>query len=383
VRIDISTALLTVNPLFDYAAVAVCETTDPLTLMSDGDPQVFSAGCQLIIGKVAAATNTFSLQLVYDLPFAEILKKLVPTLQEAPSLFGARAALSIYDLWQAEHSKDRLPINEAVTGEQIAQLRELATSQAIIERTHEVLKRQSPSQANNVELLELQHAIYLCGYLKLSESEAFLLSLAENQHPLRIEAVTALGNIGSAECAPRLIVVANKLYPLAERTGLPKSRKPVHEEDREKSRLYWTILRSLGQLPDPRSADFLIDVAEDFAPDRREQALTSLLSLASNLSSAQRSKAIEIVSRSLDDPSTMMRAAALRGVAILNAVALLDRVVRYCDSQEPSINRQAFATLSSLSMTNHQEVRKLILPKLEQESDPRRKKRYQDAMDAK
>ncbi|MBX9694535.1 MAG: hypothetical protein K2Z81_19265, partial [Cyanobacteria bacterium] len=121
---------------------------------------------------------------------------------------------------------------------------------------------------------------------------------------------------------------------------------------------------------------FLTEATKDFAPDKRVEALRSLVKVASALFSqgASRDKfqnqVSESVSRSLNDPSVEVRKAALIGVNELDLADEIKRVVKLASAKELSVVKEAFNTLSELAKKGHKEsVLKALDQGLKMEAD--------------
>jgi HEAT repeat protein len=237
-----------------------------------------------------------------------------------------------------------------------------------------VLQRyaQNSEALTDVELLD---GLRLAGAMKLVSASKSLIPLLESDSAVREDVVAALGAMGDASVGQNLIDLAQTLYRDGERSSQSISNQPVEEDDNIKARLYWRILQALGNLPSRAAIRYLLAATADYAPDKRQQSLDSLENLFAFLNPEEKRQYEEIINQALDDPSTPVRVSSLRGVAALNAVQHLDKVLKMSSSQEPSISRQALATLGQLS--HDKKVLEAIKAKLAQETDVRRKQRLE------
>jgi hypothetical protein len=108
--------------------------------------------------------------------------------------------------------------------------------------------------------------------------------------------------------------------------------------------------------------------------------MDSLNNLFANFTEDDITQYTELVKGGLDDPSATVKVSALQGVAALKAVQHLDKVLKMSDSQEPSISRQALATLGRLVQSGDESVVKAIKEKLNSETDEKRKSRLAEVI---
>jgi HEAT repeat protein len=204
-------------------------------------------------------------------------------------------------------------------------------------------------------LAQQRAAIELAGDLRLAASVPSLIQILQPDQPLLDAAVEALGQIGSSEAVAPLVLVADKLVKISDRTALPLSKQPVNENDPSASKSYWLILKALGSSGTTESIRYLLSAASDYAPDKREMALSSLIRLYESESTAKALSEFTpqiraAISTALDDPSASVRAVALLGVIALTDGDSIEAVIRLTDSPEISVSRQAYVTLEHLSV---------------------------------
>jgi hypothetical protein len=390
--------------LSDYLAAGLIRYVDVLLWLDSNQKPTRQAGCQLLIGLIDAANQTFNIDILQPLDFSACATKLLKLLETESDVFSLRAADSVCGIWAAKNelltnSGEHQSTAETVTkmnaflreeqcAVHIVQVLESYSNQLSDQLSNQPsnqpsdqppnrLTNQLPDQLENQPQTELLNAVKLAGRLRLTNANSSLLQLLKVQSPLQEDVVWALGEIADTRAAEPLIDLAQLLYKPGERTGRALSAQPVEELDPSKAKLYWRILSTLGNFSGERVINYLLSVVHDYAPDKRAQAINSLGKLVGAFSAKERSQYEEIVDDYLSDPSASVRVEALKGVAALSAVQKVDIVLKMTDSQEPSVSRQALETLISLSASHNESVAKAIKNKLIQEKDPVRKKRLE------
>ena len=371
-------SLLTINPLSDYLAVALSKSFPVLQLLADSQDIDRKAGCQMLTGLLEAATQTFTLEILQDTELESCAEKLNAIATTTIDVFVLRAMLGLTNVWK-EKSKLLDVADEALMKERIQKSNALLTSPESEAEVDKVLEK-FVQQAKATTEIELLDAVQLAGALKIKSSLKNLLNLLRLELISREEIVTAIGTIGDTTGAQPLIELAQQLYKLEERIGPSLSSVPVVEHDTPKSKLYWRILQALGNLPGSSTTKFLLDSASDFAPDKRQQIMDSLTNLFSSFTEEDIKQYTELIKGGLDDPSATVKVSALQGISVLKAVQQLDKVLKMSDSQEPSISRQALATLGRLVQSGDESVVSAIKEKLNSETDPKRKSRLAEVI---
>ncbi len=137
----------------------------------------------------------------------------------------------------------------------------------------------------------------------------------------------------------------NRKAPRKHGRALHKSgsAQPVTEENPQGSLTYWHILNALGNLKSEQSFDFLLSAVQDFAPDKRQKALSSLVSVGKNLSlSPDKNAAMrEHLVNAFKDPSTQVRQAAIESAALLGDPSLIEEVAAMTSARETSLWKEA------------------------------------------
>ena len=170
-------------------------------------------------------------------------------------------------------------------------------------------------------------------------------------------AIDALGKIGVSSAAGPLIQIANRLVNQDERATKAASAQPVAEENLQESVTYWHILNALGNLKSEHSFDFLNSAVQDFAPDKRQKALASLVSVgkALTLSQEKQSAMRAHLVDAFKDPSTLVRQTAIESAAVLGDPALIEEVAAMTNARETSLWKEASRALKTLSKEGHKE----------------------------
>jgi HEAT repeat protein len=399
IKDDFLKALLTISPLSDYIAVSVSRKMSPLHLLHTEEKDVQKGACQIIIGLLEASRQTFTKDLLGEFDFADFPGSVEDILAKDVNVLSLRAASEIASSWKVFSADDIEALDLVDQKENIDKVimdfeKILASEQArsVIKMTISDENIQSLLKSNEIDEKknDLRHAIKLAGQHHFDES-SLLLSLLKQTDALATPAleedlIIALGQIGDEKAARPLVDLAKALVNVSSRCSAIKSAQPVAEDEPERARLYWLILKALGNINTAESRELLINACMDFAPDKREQALLSLTALHSKFSTADVTSIITIIEEGLHDPSPSVRIAAMAAAAEVADHRFIDRILRLCDSIEVSVSRQAFKTLKKLHLKEQKDhltnkdsrVCDAIKTKIQSENDPFKLKKLND-----
>lgn len=365
----LANALLAEEESLDYMAYAISRQQKPIKfLQAKEDLLSKAAGC-MIIGLIEAAENSFSPDLVFEtesdrcLP---ILAQLIETNSD-PILVDATWVLSEWLRTEKFHlyeNHNARIINNAEIKKRVLNNLQTAVSD------------------NSLRKAELIHTIRLAGRLKIKEAISLLVQLltvstrADKSRPYEMDntdsneraqgrpyeinyLIVALGELGDEAAAAPLIDCANKIVDLTVRCQLSKSKQPILEENVDESKTYWHILKALGNIPTKESITFLQQALDDYAPDKRARALTSLFSAYNkNRQLALVVPADEIFVQAMQDPSPIMQLAALQSASdfYINEKSvpanLIEEVSHLIDKQENTVSKQAISLLGTVYKTD-------------------------------
>ena len=393
IKKDFLKALLTINPLSDYMAVSVSRKMPPATLLHSDEKEVQKGACQIVIGLLEASRQTFSKELLSEFDFADISTSIKNILSGELSVLSLRAALELANTWRGftEADLENLDLldQKANIDGMVASFDQVLTTKEAQELIAQTLSDKTVQEilvdGSNEKKNDLRHAIKLAGQLRLDYCES-LLSVLKNSSNLATlaideDTIVALGLIGNEKAARALVDLARALVNVSNRSSALKSAQPVAEEEPERARLYWLILKALGNLNAPETIELLINACMDFAPDKREQALLSLTSLQSKFSSADINSVATMIEEGLHDPSPSVRIAAMSAAGELSEPRFIDKILRLSDSIEVSVSRQAFKTLKRLH-ANEDKSRQAVLDalnaKIQSENDPFKLRKLND-----
>ena len=377
VREPFINSVLTINPLSDYLAVSVARKTMILELLRSDDYSIQNAACQIIVGILEAANQTFTLDLLNEFHFQELPEILAQIVKENINVITLRSLLRVTQTWSQLTDNDleaqELLNSKAVVNNIVETMQQVLSSEStktivkdVLTQTAQCLPHINPQQLN-----ELQHAVKLAGELKLEETNS-LVFLLENHSPLKEDVIGALGKIGNSASAIPLVAFGESLYRPGERSSVSKSAQPVAEDDPEKAKLYWLTLQALGNVDSKQSQDFLLKACSDYAPDQRRQALVSLTAAHSRVSSENIKEFTSLVEESLGDPNSSVKIAAMDAVSKIGDTKFTEKILRLSDSIEVSVSKQAFKTLARLQKINSQSddvVREAVKTKMRNEKD--------------
>ena len=234
------------------------------------------------------------------------------------------------------------------------------------------------------ELGQLKHALYLCQRFKLTELTPHLTPLLNRDFPALPELFDCIAELGISNDAPQITEIVKERIDLPSRLLLAMSAHPVVEHNEENALIYWSALKALGSLPHPASLELLSKAVNDYAPDKREQALLSLqkICLSEPLLKAYEGDLEELLKERLNDPAVGVQKAALNGIALHQMAQLVPEVLKSLNSRELSIQRQSSDTICTLAMGKEKTAVKAALEdSLRKEIDASKKARLQKVLD--
>lgn len=374
----LATALCNQHDMSDYVAVAVSRSIPPAEFLNHGRKEVQDGGCAMLIGLVTASNQTFTPDVVIEANAIDCYPKLRELAAKEPSSAVRAAALLAFSDW-IEANRELLGNNNDVP-----------TTNTLNEAKSRYLE--NPEFASSLvsslnskdSRIDERHAMRLSGNLQVKDALPYLVARLDKNSPMLADVVDAIGAIGLDDGTP-LTQLGRSFVDIEDRINLPPSKHPVEEKDAHAAKMYWHILRALGKSVDPGSREFLSAACRDFAPDKREQALESLVKSWTHLNSEkkekQRADTIQCISTALDDSSVQVRIAALKGVSSLDAIDLLSKVLKHTDAKEASLSRQAFSTLFDLNRSSNKKVEDAVQGKMTPELDPHKRKKLAEFLD--
>lgn len=400
VAADLARAILDHHNLSDYTSIVIARKHHPLSLLQHPDRLCQEAGLEMVIEIIKASSQTFQAEIVMETGVHWCWPDLYRSASDFTSARRMRATLALCN-WLKEHSsmlaehhndleiqpsdQEAAAVLHTLTEEKLlAQVEETLTiisSEASCNRLAEALDTYHPAAASSIE--DIRHTVWLAGKLGVTRSAPRLVELLKEQLSFTDDVIEALGLLGDPLAAGKLVELARNTVDLEERKSRPASAHPIEESDAAAAKHYWLILKALGHIPHASSLELLLDASEDFAPDKRQQALQSLIATCrQNDYKAHSTRVHETITRCLNDPSAQVRMAALDGVAQLQLVDLTAKVLKLFDSKEVSISRKSLSVLSELADSGHKpEVTAAVDSKLRTEFDRYKKEKLQNFLD--
>jgi HEAT repeat protein len=377
--------LLDKHAMSDYTAVAVSKSISPVTFFQNDDELSIAAGCQIVTDLLLASSGTFSKEIAVDLGAPDCLPALVKLLDENPSCIVAATAISLAEWMEENHSY--LLMNPPSQPD-LEKVLAYSKSEACAKLAKETLIRlaKAPVGENTLQLCELRSAIALTAMMGDASSVDALVNLLTPDHPLLDDVIETLSRLKATSAAPKMIEIARGKVDLNDRWQQPKQLNPVQETNRAKAKTYWLVLKALSAMPSKESAQFLLEATEDHAPDKRAQALASLIAVAPELDEATRKSMMPAIlnrlADALSDQSADVRKSALRGVATFEIVSDLGKVVELTRAREVSTQREAFDTLSELAKKGHKkDVVESVAQALKTEPNVHKRQKLRDFLD--
>jgi HEAT repeat protein len=377
----------------DYMAVAVAKNIPPEKWLQDNnDSTIRNGGLSLVSGLVDAAQGSFTPDIAIDSGVLTVLNEVLEIALTEESPIAVQAALSLVD-WCLKIRTAKAPTdyawlaafqpNEAVPAESEmrsmeGQLKTEHVKKAMMRQLESLFEKETGSSPGPNP--QLRAAIQVCGVLPIPEAHDVLLPWLKKDFLYRDTVIETLTVIAQPSAAAPLMALVREIVRIDERGQMPKSKQPVLEEDPIAAKTYWLILKSLGKVATPESAEFLLAALQDYAPDKRAEALSSLISLSEAKKELHFSRPIaELLDEGLHDNAPLVKLAALDGVVKLDTGSAVNSVVALINYNENAVSKHAFAALDSLKRGGHDKVvREALELKLRSERDSFKRKRLED-----
>ena len=340
---DLMSALLHDHNLTDYAAVAIARQHSPSALLDMQNDEINEGVAEMVCSLLKGLSGPFHAEvgLAEQLEASAEPLNIAAGVKPTPRLLNATICLN---RWLHERAARTNAGSLASTVYTLTSLTLPAHRQCVLESLRK--PGHHPRQQN-----ELRHAIELCGSCQIEEAVPLLLPLLVADSPLLPCLLDSLGKLQATEAASAIIALVEQKIDLQSRYSMTASKHPVEENEQADSLMYWSALRALGQMP--------AAAVNDYAPDKREQALIALAkvcaALAQNGSSDYALELTEILRDKLADPSPQVRAATLKAVGERGSKELLLDSIKLLHSPEVSLQRQCLETMCALATAGHKD----------------------------
>ena len=346
---DLMKAMLAGNILDDYMAVAICRRHSAADFAQFRDEDIQEGACELVLALLKGISGVFHSESSLLEPLEEIQDRIndLARLKPTPRRLAAAIALNNWrDTLLPDRTADgKTPIVCDLSDSRSYECIKNTLAQPIME---------TPEQSG-----QFKHALALAGGFKLKELSPLLVPLLQPGFWALPELLGCLAALGDLTAAPRIVCLVKETIDLQKRCSLPPEANPVFESDRKAADIYWAALKALGSLPDRAVLGILSQAVNDFAPDKREQALLSLQTvlLAGDLKENHYAGNLEeLIRKRLADPAVCVQAAALEGVGQHRLSKLLPDVLKALQARERSIQERAADTLVSLAGSGYGKV---------------------------
>ena len=304
---DLAKALFSDHVLTDYTAVAIASHRKVTDFVAHDNESCRDAGFVMALNLVRASQQTFNSDVVNDNDVPASLPLMIQLYREQPS---ALRLLAICEITDWVNAPDSVFSTATAPPDAIVEVQQLVQSDAA--KTAILAALSDPSNETE-RSLERRSAIVLAGRLKQADASSQLLKSLHEKNDLE-QVIEAIGALGDPKLAHDLVQLARRTVDVKDRTSRVLSPQPVAEDDEQSAKTYWRILRSLGNLPAPDAVQLLVEAVGDFAPDKREQALLSLIQIQSlQPSLVSHNQANQAIEKGLHDANASMRVAALIG----------------------------------------------------------------------
>ncbi len=352
--------LTSINNLSDYAAFATARNHKPLTFLKDSRLIVQNGGMAMILALCSPNHKAFQPDQIIPFDLVSCFEEVTKLAKGSGSALRVRAAINLIDWLGANRliigsGEQQVPSEKTLEDARISLLSEETKRELSAKFVQHTWQKERSGSVKDLEGLCL---IEMIGDFKDESQIAKLEELASREDSLYTDsAIDALGKIGASSASEKLIEIAKRLVNTEERSTKAASAQPVTEEDPQGSLTYWHILNALGNLKSDQSFDFLLSTVQDFAPDKRQKALSSLVSVGKSLSlSADKNTAMrDHLLNAFKDPSTQVRQAAIESAAVLGDPSLIEEVASMTNARETSLWKEANRALKTLSQQGHKD----------------------------
>ena len=362
---DLMSAMLSGSELDDYMAVTIARRYVNLHELSEfTDAEVHEGFAELSMALQKAIEGPFHAEYRLAEQLDSISAHVNKLAQESPTPRRLRAAISINRRSEQE--------NKSTNSDRIRDLSKPEHYEAV-KLTVAQAKYKTPAEAG-----QLRHALSLTAQFKLNELSPYLIPLIKSDFPAIPELMESIAALGVIEAATPLAALIKESVNLDSRTSLPFSAYPVVETDKAATDNYWRALKALGALPHESSLDLLQKAVNDYAPDKREQALESLqnILLTETLRDKFAGNLQELLRQRLNDPSPTVQLTAAQGVTQHKFVELIPELFKLLQAREASTQRRASELLIGMAAAGcRDQVKQALQSSLAKEVDSSKKER--------
>lgn len=365
---DLMAGMLDNHSLQDYMSVAIARKHTPLKFLEYNDSDIKSGACEMVLSLLLAAEGTFHADSSIRAAIYQCKDAINQLAKTCPT---------------PRHLSAAIAVNAGIAGEHAGDNRN-GSIHDLTDPSHRTIIESCIRQADcktPEKIGDLKQALFLCGQFKLSSCASYLLPLLHEDFVLINEVVECAGLLSDPDLAPPIAALVRNRFNLEERSQLPLSSNPVFEDDRKAALIYWTALKSLGSLPHPVSIEILSLAVNDYAPDKREQALLALQKLCCfpELKQDCPTNLTDLIIQRLSDPASSVRLAALEGVKQHSLIDLLPEICKLLQAKEISVQKKSVEVIAALGQSAHQtQILSYLEQTLSKEYDYARKEKIQN-----
>lgn len=377
----LSKALTSVNNLSDYAAVAAARNHKPAVFLEDDRKVVQDGGMAMLLALCAPEHKAFAPEQILALEPAACFENAVKLTKENQSALRLRATLNLIDWIETNRLRIDVDHRSALDQKMLEETRNSLLSDENKKRLREQFAAHTWQKDHAAAIKDLEGAclIQLVGSFKDESLLNKLEELASNEDSLYADAaIEAIGKIGIPASSEKLVQIGKRLVNQQDRATKAPSAQPVVEEEPKQSLTYWHILTALGNLKSEQSFEYLMAAVHDYAPDKRQKAISSVVSVGKglNLTTEKETLLRTILLQAFKDPSTLVRQTAIESAAVFNDPSLIEDVAAMTIAKESSLWKEAQRSLKALARQGHKEkVLAEVKRRLAATSDQTRKDR--------
>lgn len=382
---DLLGAMLHNHHYGDYMSIVIARQHKLGDLLSSqlksGNSRQMDGALEVLMGVLDASERTFTVDLAYDLGAASTLPVVLDAAEQQTTPRRMYSCLRL-SRWLATNAR---------TGTVAPKHNDLLDSWGKAKVTQTI--RQWLAKANDTDpdsAGQVRHAIRICALEEIAVPESELVNLVRPDFHSLVTLLDTLHARLVPGASAKIVALIEDLVDMEARTTGDAQQHAVFEDDPQKALVYWHALKALGTNPDDIALELLLKATSDFAADKRQRALESLIAAAASADSKSKLQAAPLadqlqaaIARALADPAHQVRIAALQAVATFAATASLPEAVKLATSREASVRTACAQALGQLSRAGHnQAVSEALATRISKENDSYNRERLQDLINS-
>lgn len=348
--------LLDRHVLSDYSASTIAKGVSMQSWLGSKDLLLSEAACEAISLIVRSAQEEANQDIVESCHLHSLLPTLIDKCTQEDSR-TVRMLLALHYLllwWQDMLDMRGTSFAMDVLGASYKEIFDSAQSILTVQNASPlIVSMLAEPDKKAIEAISFDQAaaIELIGELPAVDLAKYLLPFLSLNSKYLDEALVASKHISDTNLSQAIVRLVSELVDLDNRCQRVKSAIPVFEDNPQAAKSYWLALKALSAQNGPEVYDLLLKCLDDFAPDKREVALESLMSIVSHDQPTQILK-VKVMDM-LNDGYVPAKLQAIRAVGVLNDPDMISYLLPLLNAKEASVSREAAISLEILAGSGH------------------------------